>query len=428
MNIEPMRFARKQLTPDMQRILRHFALADWQAPFPQIEEEVDWEKLFQAVVQNGLLTIAHYYFSKNTAHECVPDSFLQMIRRIAMAKSMGIALQYKRVVPVLDILNQRNIDYIVVKGPAVGTTIYENRNLRPFGDLDIIIRERDWSITHETMLSLGYEQVDDDGNTTNIAAPVPKFVPEVIIYELKYWNPKLQFMVEVHLDDILNAGLTTRDIDGFWARLRTIEVDGVSMPVMSMEDQLLHLCMHIHYHGFNRLNSLTDIALVIRDHSHELDWQKFLHTTQGEEAEVGAYYTLYYVQQLLGIFAPTFVMDTLRPDKFRQWWHEKLMPSEKIISLEPMWRPDFSFYFLPLYKRLLPDLLVMGRRREKLHVLARLLNPPAEWLRYYYHVEPHKPLWPHYLFHPLKLIYHYLEETVYLLKGQYTEFEPVEDD
>ena len=73
-------------------------------------------------------------------------------------------------------------------------------------------------------------------------------------------------------------------------------------------------------------------------------------------------------------------------------------------------RPDFSFYFIPLLKRLLPDLLVMGRRREKLHYLLRLVVPPAAWLRAYYRLDERRAVGPHRLLHPLKLAMHYLAE------------------
>jgi hypothetical protein len=59
---------------------------------------------------------------------------------------------------------------------------------------------------------------------------------------------------------------------------------------------------------------------------------------------------------------------------------------------------------------MLPDLLVMGRRGEKLRLLVRLLVPPRAWLRYYYHLDDAQPIAPHYLLHPLKLTCHYLAE------------------
>jgi hypothetical protein len=106
------------------------------------------------------------------------------------------------------------------------------------------------------------------------------------------------------------------------------------------------------------------------------------------------------------------VLAALRPDRFRRWFHERYLPKEKVLSLQPMWRPDFSFYFTPFLKRLLPDLLVMGRRSEKLHYLLRLLAPPRDWLAYYYSLDGATPVWTHYLLHPLKLACHLVEEIL----------------
>ena len=64
------------------------------------------------------------------------------------------------------------------------------------------------------------------------------------------------------------------------------------------------------------------------------------------------------------------------------------------------------------------DLLVMGRRKEKLYYLLRLLVPPAAWLRHYYHLHPGAPVAQHYLLHPLKLCCHYVAEVVQRLRGR----------
>jgi hypothetical protein len=214
-------------------------------------------------------------------------------------------------------------------------------------------------------------------------------------------------VVEVHYDDILNAGLAARDVEGFWARSTTIDIKGVPIRVMSLEDQLVHFCAHAHFHGYTRLNWLSDIALIVRDKAHRLDWMRVVRTVRAEEAEVPVYYSLRLLHQLLGVSAPEWVIAKVRPDRVRRWLHERYMPEEKIQSLQPMPRPDFSFYFIPLFKQMLPDLLVMGRRREKIRYLARLLVPPSAWLRYHYGLDDDEALSLHYVLHPLKLTYHY---------------------
>ena len=74
--------------------------------------------------------------------------------------------------------------------------------------------------------------------------------------------------------------------------------------------------------------------------------------------------------------------------------------------MHPMALPTLSFYFIPVFTRLIPDFLVMGRRKEKLRYLLRLLAPPREWLVYYYSLDPSQYVLIHYLLHPLKLLCH----------------------
>jgi hypothetical protein len=177
---------------------------------------------------------------------------------------------------------------------------------------------------------------------------------------------------------------------------------------MSLEDQLIALSAHVHYHGYTRLNWMSDIAFIVRDHAHELDWDRLIESVRIEEVQVPVYYTLLFLERLLGVAAPTTVLESIKPDRFRRWLHEQYMPEANVVSLEPMARPDFSFYFLPLFNRLIPDLLVMGRRAEKLHYLARVFTPSAAWLRHYYGINERENLARHYLLHPLKLARHYV--------------------
>jgi len=195
-----------------------------------------------------------------------------------------------------------------------------------------------------------------------------------------------------------------------WAVL--VDVEGEPVKVLSLEDQLIHLCAHAHYHGYTRLNCFSDMAFIVRDQAARLDWERLLQTVRIEEAQVGVYYSLRFLDQLLAVGVPGDVLAALRPDRFRRWWHQRYLPEEKVLSLQPMWRPDFSFYFIPLFKRLLPDLLVMGRRGDKLRYLLRLLLPPRIWLRDYYKLSHTPRIAMHYLLHPLKLTYHYLAEVV----------------
>ncbi len=395
-------YEREYLSQHSHTVLCNFASGDLSRPIRNTE--VDWEEIFQGVGRNGLLGLTYRYLQQGHSKHLVPHYFKQWVGRAFRTHAIRVTAMYRKVASLLTKLTDASIDYMVIKGPALANLVYPDPVLRGFNDLDILIRERDWNAMHTYLLSLGYLPEHD------WPYPPPKLVDKEVIYELKYWHPKQKLLVEVHYDDLLNAGLASRDFEGFWRRAITVDVDGVIVKTLSLEDQLIHLSMHAHYHGYTRLNWFSDIGLLLQRYGQQLDWRQMLRTVQIEEAHVGVYYSLYFLDLLFGISVPTHVLHRLRPDRFRRWWHEYYLPAESVLSLEPMYRPDFSFYFQPLLKRMLPDLLVMGRRREKFHYLAHLLTPPDSWLQNYYQLDNSASIKLHYLLHPLKLMYHYAYE------------------
>ena len=394
---------RRPLSDTTRALLCDFAAGDVTRPLSRLD--ANWEDVLQHVCSNGLLGLTHYYLAYQECQDYPPPAFRQWIQQAYTTNTTRMLLVYRNVVKVLAQLAKSAIDCMVVKGPALAYTVYPDPASRSFNDLDLIVRERDWAIAHQLMLDIGFRPEID------LPEPPPKLVPEAVAYESRYWHQETSFLVEVHYDDILNAGLAARDAEGFWERAVLISVEGMPVKTLSLEDRLIHLCAHAHYHGYTRLNGFSDIAFIVRDHAAQLNWEQLVKVVRIEEAQVAVYYTLYFLDRLFSIPVPADVLRRLRPDPFRRWWHERYMPQREALSLQPMWRPDFSFYFLPLFKRLLPDLLVMGRRREKLHYLLRLLLPPPAWLRYYYRLNDAEGVALHYLLHPLKLIYHYLTEV-----------------
>jgi hypothetical protein len=397
-------YERVPISDATRTLLCDFAAVDLRRQLHRLD--ADWEEVFQGVCRNGLLGLTHHYLQHWEPQDYPPPEFRQWVKRAHRVSAIRMVVMYRSIGKVWAQLTQSGIDYMVIKGPTLAHTIYPNPSLRTFRDLDLVVRERDWSALHRLLVDMGFRPEKD------LPQHPPKLVPQAVLYEMKYWHREKELLVEAHYDDLLNAGLASRDVEGFWRRAIWVDVEGTSIKSLSLEDQLIHLCMHAHYHGYTRLSWFSDLILIVRDHAAELDWERLLDTVRVEEAQVGVYYTLRFLERLLAVRAPGDLLATLRPDRFRCWLHERYLPEDKVISLQPMWRPDFSFYFTPFLKRLLPDLLVMGRTREKLQYLLRLLVPPRDWLVYYYSLGSPPSTAAHYVLHPLKLAYHIAKELL----------------
>lgn len=385
-----------------------FAVGDPKQELPRLD--VNWDHVFQSVARNGLIGLTFHYLEHHATLDYPPPEFRRLVRQAHRSRALGMARLYQNINHVLRGLNDRGIDTLVVKGPALAYGIYPNPTLRSFNDLDVVVRERDWSTVYRLLAELGFQQQE------NLPQPPPKPFPKHSPYESKYWHTKTRFLVEVHYEDLFNVGLASRDVEGFWNRAVKIDVDRLPIQIPSLEDQLIHACMHAHYHGYTRLHWFSDLAFIVRNNAHRLGWERVIEIAHVEQVQVGVYYSLHFLGRLLGVGVPEHALNAMLPDRFRRWWHARFLPEQSVISLQPMRRPDFSFYFIPLFKRLMPDLLVMGRRREKLGYLLRYWFPPKDWLRYYYNITDHRPLILalNYVLHPIKLIAHYFAEIIRL--------------
>lgn len=403
MQIQELNSYERTLVPEGVRLLLcDFAAGDLERPLRHLD--VDWEQVFAGVCRNGLLGLSHRYLRLRATPGYPPASFVQSIKRAYRKTAFHTVLVYQDIRKVLAHLSATDVDYMVLKGPALAHCVYPDPVLRDFNDLDLLVRERDWEAMHRALIDVGFEPEEE------YTCRPPKLVPRDVLYECKYRHPVSGLLVEVHYDDLLNAGLATRNLEGFWQRAIEIRIEEIPVKTLCLHDQLIHLAAHLHYHGYTRLNWFSDLAFILRDHGSEIDWSQLVQTVRIEEAQIGVYYSLLFVQRLLDVPVPEKVLALLRPSPRRRWLHERYMPASKVLSLAPMPRPDLSFYFRPFLKRLLPDLLIMGRGGEKLRYLARLLVPPAAWLKHYYHLQEGQPVGVHYVLHPLKLLYHSISE------------------
>jgi hypothetical protein len=301
-------------------------------------------------------------------------------------------------------LTGAGLDPIVLKGPALAHLIYPEPALRTFGDLDLLVRERDVAPTHRALLAQGFEAELIPSDLP------PRLVPQLTSHDLAYWHAERQLLVEVHIDDPFNVGLVARDLEGYWRRAVPIAIGRTTALALSLEDQVLQLCAHAHYHSYARLNWLSDLAFLVRDHGARLDWARIVATTRAEALQVPLHFSLRILSLALDVHAPAEALAAVLPGTVRRWWHERYLPESAILDFGPVPRPFTGFYFLPVRTRLLPDLLVMGRRREKLRCLLRLLAPSRSWLRAYYRLPHAGPVGHHHLLHPLKLLAHTLAE------------------
>ena len=250
-----------------------------------------------------------------------------------------------------------------LKGPALAATLYRDPGLRPFTDLDLLVRSADLPRALRVLSGLGYGPLEAGDSLSHElrwrhAATFVKGKP----------RPG-EFPVDLHWALLDYPGVTaagTVDAQGSWDR--AVKVQGWDHPAWGLcpEDLLVYLALHwgVH-HAFSGLLWQLDLALLLRSMGATLDWAGVVSRVRRWRVSAGLYFALSATQGL-GMGAPPSVLDRLRPGTFRcalvGWMRRR--DGKALARLD---------YLLPL--------LLMDGAGDPLRAVAGGAFPPPGWVR-----------------------------------------------
>lgn len=258
------------------------------------------------------------------------------------------------------------LDLIVLKGAALAERVYPRPSLRPFGDLDVLVRREDAAGACALLSALGY--------AADPAAWADWQAGHVC--QLNFFRHAAQgpVVVELHTDLLNNVLLKSQmqtDLTGLWQRSAWATLAGREARVLGPEDQILHLCLHLAGHYFAAPQSLTDIAQVCR--AAPPDWDLFVLLARQSGAASACFAALSAAALLREAPVPAAVLDLLAPARGRDRLAQ--MAAARAEDLEGAATEHLRF---PLLWRLL------GFGAARLRVLAQIALPAPRWLVAHY--------------------------------------------
>lgn len=210
---------------------------------------------------------------------------------------------------VKTILDRHNLGFIVLKGPHLGNTIYDNPIERMYGDLDLLIRPTEFSSVVNLLLSNGYKG--------------PLVLSNRIATERAFycWTMISPEMVPVELHrNLAGYGRFPVDVDQLFERAELFEINKIKVHGLGPEDLLLHLCIHMmkgHFKFLERKH-IQDVALLIKKRN--IAWDVFLGRVRIARCSHGVYYALLAAKNQFGGEIPERVLEQLIPRGLRKVW------------------------------------------------------------------------------------------------------------
>ncbi|MGV3722891.1 MAG: nucleotidyltransferase domain-containing protein [Actinomycetota bacterium] len=265
------------------------------------EAQLDWDSVARAAAAHGITSLVLRY-----VEGAAPEPALKRLRGEAQSASRRSLLLVSRLQAILERFEAASVPVLLYKGPALAVQAYGQLALRPFVDLDLLVRPRDVERATATLIALGYEAF-------------PKLTParrrSYLRSECECWFdvPDGTSPVEVHWAVRERLYNFPMDVEGIFARAASVTLCGRPVLTMAPEDLLLTLCIHGAKHGWSQLKWICDLDRIIAAHPN-LDWGALFAHARLLRGERLLLFGLSVTAGLLGTELPSLAQSRLTAD------------------------------------------------------------------------------------------------------------------
>lgn len=253
------------------------ALVECASPHPRaarlgelLQIAIDWPALLALAEQHGVLVLLIEQLKD--LQQATPPEIRETLRQWQRRQAVSTLSLTSEMFRLLDHFAGLRIEALVTKGPALSTRCYGDPGMRQYGDLDLIVRDKDMRRVTETMIALGY------------APKVPLSAIEASKFpgEYAFHKPAADLLVEFHTERTFRYHPRQLPIENLFARRSSVTIDARAVPTLSIEDELVLICIHGAKHFWERLMWIADVAALIS--RNPVDWDRAMAAAR----EVGA--------------------------------------------------------------------------------------------------------------------------------------------
>jgi hypothetical protein len=234
---------------------------------------VDWTRLLALAEDHGVA--GHLAASlRGLAEDLVPPEIRQALADRQRARNFLTLRLTAELFRILECFASEGIRALVVKGPVLAIQAYGDPAMRSYGDLDLLVRQRDIRRATELLSAAGFVP----------AIPLSAIDAGKIPGQYFFSMPDSQLIVELHNDRTLRYFPRRLPLEDFFARQIRVRVDAHDAPALSVEDELVLICIHGAKHFWERLMWIADVAALVSRQA-GIDWQRVADSARSVGAE-----------------------------------------------------------------------------------------------------------------------------------------------
>ena len=273
----------------------------------ELLKSVDWAQLLALAEEHGVgghLTTCLREFDG----ALVPPEITQTLVDRKRAQNFYTLRLNAELFRLLDQFRSQGIGAVVTKGPVLAVQAYSDPAMRSYGDLDLLVGQRDIRRATEVMITAGYAP----------AVPLSAIDAGKIPGQYLFTRPDSKLIVELHNDLTLRYFPRRLPLEEFFARQILVRVDAHDVPALSVEDELVLICIHGAKHFWERLMWIADVAALVSRQT-GIDWKRVADSARTVGAERMLHAGLRLAADLLKLKVPGKVQAAVQADPVAAW-------------------------------------------------------------------------------------------------------------
>ncbi len=200
---------------------------------------LDWGYLLHAARANRVLGMVFDGLSRRGLLESTPEDFREGMEREYLADAVAIRRDLAGTARLAGRMEAAGIPMVVLRGPALGLTVYARPFLRPFSDLDLLVLRDDLHRAKEILRAEGFARVPGTW---------PDRYFERHHLHLVRLHPQEGLKVELHWALDHPYSLARPDYPALLAGRRKISYNDLRIPVLGPSDRIITLSLHLVKH------------------------------------------------------------------------------------------------------------------------------------------------------------------------------------
>lgn len=228
------------------------------------DEEIDWSLILDLASRHRIAPLLHYFLCANP-QITTPAEVAEILKKHAGELALTNLFQTNELVRIVGLIEDAGLSVMPFKGPALGQYLYGNLGIRPFGDLDILIKKEQFSAVKQLLLKNGYRPF----RTFN-EEEEKLFIETQMGFE--FIREDEQCVIEVHWSFLNTVHSFKLPEDEVWHKATRMTLSGRDVRVFAPDHLLIYLCAHGSKSLWARLRWLCDVAEVAARHTDMTFW------------------------------------------------------------------------------------------------------------------------------------------------------------